>query len=287
MTQPAPADGAIIQLDALPEVSLLRLALQRKPGLALGQALPQLVATCPVELRDDPQYRQLCGLPADGPLPVTLPFLLAGPVHKRLLADPRFPLPALGLVHLRQTLHQPAPLRPGARLTLRCSGGASRPARRGVEFDLHTQLLDGEALVWSGVTTAWSPAAPGHGEPSPRDTVDPWPDSASTRIELAEDMGRRYAKISGDFNPIHWHWLTARPFGFRRAIIHGMWTLARAIATQPDALSRPNLSIEARFRRPVPLPSSVRVEWAADGRRGRVWVADTLCMELVFGHAAT
>lgn len=283
MHPPAPAPAAPIQFDALPEIGLLRLALQRKPGLALGQRIPTLAATCPVVIADDPAYRALCGLPAGGPLPITLPFLLAGPLHKALLADPRFPLPAMGLVHLRQSLHQAAPIAPGARLLLRCSGGPHRPARRGVEFDLLTELLDGEAVVWSGVTTAWSPAGPGHGEPSPRETVDPWPDSASERVELPEDMGRRYARISGDFNPIHWHWLTARPFGFKRAIIHGMWTLARALATQPARLDTPGLKVEARFRKPVPLPSSLRVEWAADGARGRVWAGEALCMELALG----
>lgn len=281
MQTPAPPPPpAPIALQALPEVSLLRLALQRKPGLAPGQRLPALVATCPVQLTDDPTYRALCGLPADGPLPLTLPFLLAGPLHKLLLADPRFPLPAMGLVHLRQTLWQAGPLPAGAALVLRCSGGAHRPARRGVEFDLLTELLDGERVVWSGTTTAWSPAGPGHGERGPRETVDPWPDSSSTAVEVPEDMGRRYAKISGDFNPIHWHWLTAYPFGFKRAIIHGMWTLARALASRPGAPVGPEIRVEGRFRKPVPLPSQLRIEWAADGQRGRVWRGDALCLEL-------
>ena len=44
------------------------------------------------------------------------------------------------------------------------------------------------------------------------------------------DIGRRYGAVSGDRNPIHLYPLTARLFGFRRAIAHGMWTKARCLA---------------------------------------------------------
>jgi acyl dehydratase len=44
------------------------------------------------------------------------------------------------------------------------------------------------------------------------------------------DAGRRYAPLSGDWNPIHLNALAARLFGFRRAIAHGMWVKARCLA---------------------------------------------------------
>lgn len=45
---------------------------------------------------------------------------------------------------------------------------------------------------------------------------------ATQEWSLASDLGRRYARVSGDINPIHLHALSARAFGFRRAIAHGM-----------------------------------------------------------------
>src|SRR6266487_1403229 len=45
--------------------------------------------------------------------------------------------------------------------------------------------------------------------------------------ELPADLGRRYAAVSGDRNPIHLYRLTAWLFGFRRPIAHGMWAAAR------------------------------------------------------------
>ena len=47
---------------------------------------------------------------------------------------------------------------------------------------------------------------------------------------LAKDLGRRYAAISGDYNPIHLGALSAKLFGFKQAIAHGMWSKARCLA---------------------------------------------------------
>jgi acyl dehydratase len=84
--------------------------------------------------------------------------------------------------------------------------------------------------------------------------VDEW--------RLAGDIGRRYAAASGDRNPIHLYPLTARLFGFKRAIAHGMWTAARCLA----AHGTPRAAlVRAEFRAPVLLPGTVT--YAADGER--------------------
>ena len=79
---------------------------------------------------------------------------------------------------------------------------------------------------------------------------------ASAQWRLPGDLGRRYAGVSGDRNPIHLHALTAKPLGFSSAIAHGMWTKARCLAalesTLPDAFG-----VDVRFRRPIMLPATV------------------------------
>jgi acyl dehydratase len=74
---------------------------------------------------------------------------------------------------------------------------------------------------------------------------------------LGGDLGRRYAAVSGDRNPIHLYAVTARPFGFRRQIAHGMWSMARCVAAVENRL--PDAArVEAAFQRPVVLPATVR-----------------------------
>ena len=88
------------------------------------------------------------------------------------------------------------------------------------------------------------------------------PNSATSvavgRWRLPEDLGRSYAGVSGDVNPIHLHPLTARAMGFPRHIAHGMWTYARTLA----ALGRGSLGPSGSrvwFTAPVFLPSTVEL----------------------------
>lgn len=82
-------------------------------------------------------------------------------------------------------------------------------------------------------------------------------------LSLAADAGLDFAKLTGDFNPIHWLPPYARAAGFRSPILHGFGTFARAV----EALNRSVLGnnpqrlrrAEARFVRPLPLPAEVGV----------------------------
>jgi acyl dehydratase len=84
-----------------------------------------------------------------------------------------------------------------------------------------------------------------------------------TRWTLRGDAGRRYAAVSGDYNPIHLWAVTARPFGFRRPILHGFCTQAMVahaliqhrLGGDPAALRR----LRIAFRAPLPLPSRARL----------------------------
>jgi acyl dehydratase len=83
---------------------------------------------------------------------------------------------------------------------------------------------------------------------------DPPPGPA--QWQLPSDLGRRYASVSGDRNPIHLSDLTARPFGFSRHIAHGMWTHARALAELDNRL--PDVyDVQVAFKKPVTLPGTV------------------------------
>ncbi|WP_069769153.1 MaoC/PaaZ C-terminal domain-containing protein [Streptomyces sp. LUP30] len=106
------------------------------------------------------------------------------------------------------------------------------------------------------VVPASGEAAPARGraEPGLLPVLDEW--------RLAADVGRRYGAASGDRNPIHLHALTARLFGFPRAIAHGMWTVARCLAAHGVP---PAVRVRADFRAPVLLPGTV--VFAADGSR--------------------
>ncbi len=73
---------------------------------------------------------------------------------------------------------------------------------------------------------------------------------------LPGDLGRRYAAVSGDYNPIHLYPLTAKALGFNRQIAHGMLTLARCLAALENRLPE-MVRVDVAFKKPVFLPSRV------------------------------
>src|SRR5690625_170589 len=70
-------------------------------------------------------------------------------------------------------------------------------------------------------------------------------------------------------SPIHMSGLSAKAFGFPRAIAHGMYTASRAFTEARVDLSRP-LRWDVSFDAPVTLPGTVLVSYAADREAGTV-----------------
>ncbi|MFH1464054.1 MAG: MaoC/PaaZ C-terminal domain-containing protein [Pseudomonadota bacterium] len=214
--------------------------------------------------RMDPQriarFRAVCGYAeGSGVPPVFLETLFHG-LLVELLLSPAFPLRAMGLVHLRQRLLAHRPIAPDASLDLRCHLAEVRATARGLELDCAMEAREGDDLSWEGLATLFSrdPEAQRGGGRPPAAPPGPQEESWSEPLLAAvpADTGRRYAAASGDYNPFHLHALLARPFGFPRAIAHGMWTLGWALAQVEGALS-PALQVEATFRKPLFLPGRV------------------------------
>ena len=61
---------------------------------------------------------------------------------------------------------------------------------------------------------------------------------------LPKALGRQYAMLGGDFNPIHIHSSLARLMGFKEMLIHGMYNKARCIAELEKKISFQEHSIE-------------------------------------------
>ncbi|MGP2436536.1 MaoC family dehydratase [Streptomyces sp. JW3] len=215
-------------------------------------------------------YERVCGFPSGAPaLPVTYPHLMGFPLAMRLMSARDFPLPLLGLVHTSLTVTRRAALPADAAHEVAVHVAGLTPHRRGTEATVVTEVRAGGNVVWESSstylarhrTTDQPAAAPRAGQPATAPRAEP-PEPLPVRAEWrpAGDTGRRYAAASGDRNPIHLHPLTARLFGFPRAIAHGMWTVARCLAEHgtPEAVT-----VRASFRAPVLLPGTV-----AYGARG-------------------
>lgn len=264
----------VLDFEQMPQLrrSYPRVLLQRKPTLvAAGRSVPRIEARLAAYVADADQlrtYRELCGYPDRGTLPLPFPHVLATPLHLEILTHPRFPISVLGLVHLRNAITQHRRLRAGETLDLRCAIEGHRETARGQEFELWTYARAGDALVWEECCTFLARAerrSRGSREPAPRLDGTRVAATLTTDFTAPSDIGRDYARVSGDYNPIHLSALTARAFGFPAAIAHGMWTLARIGAELEANWPQDGSRMTVEFRQPVLLPARVVLTYRVDG----------------------
>ncbi len=219
-------------------------------------------------------YAKVCGFALRDSLPVTYPHVLAFPLQMAVMADGGFPFGAVGLVHVENRIEQHHRIGIGEELAIRVRPTPLAPHSKGQTFSLLTEVTVGSEKVW-GSTSTMLRRGKGDGEsavdPATRQEVRsqagtglPANTPASAEWKLGGDLGRRYAGVSGDRNPIHMHSLTAKPLGFAGAIAHGMWTKARCLAALdsrlPDAFA-----VDVRFRKPILLPARVEFASATEG----------------------
>ena len=242
-----------VVFDQQPSKLWHKILFARRPQLEPGQPLPKLTGRwMNVPIRNLHAYQKICGFPIGTALPLPYLQVLATPLHIHLLAHS--PLSVLGLVHTGQVLRSYRPITSEETIDLEVRIDGLRQVKRGGEFQVHSDAFVGKEKVWSATATTFTRSLPGHGKNEPKEKI-PEPSGSSLHFSIAENMGRKYGKISGDFNPIHIHAWLAKPFGYKRAIIHGMWSLAKILSTiekQPNQL-------EARFLRPIFLPSTVEL----------------------------
>jgi acyl dehydratase len=230
-------------------------------------------------------YARVCGFALREELPATYPQVLAFPLHMALMAEGSFPFGAVGLVHVENRILQRRPLEAEEELTIRVRPTALQPHPKGRTFTIETEVRTAGEMPWEGVSTflhrgesnvdAVSAGMRPEARPGEGEELDPLPDGAPAAAvwRLGGDLGRRYAAVSGDRNPIHLHPLTAKPLGFPAAIAHGMWTKARCLAALEGRLPAA-LEVEVRFRKPIRLPGAVGFASSVEGERIRFSVRD-------------
>jgi acyl dehydratase len=211
------------------------------------------------------EYAHVCGFPVADALPVTYPHVLAFPLQVELMARRSFPLPLPGLVHVRNRITAHRVIDAAEPLTVRVHAQALRAHPKGAQVDLVAEIEAAGEVVWEGRSTylARGATAP-EGAPEPADPPGIEDGASAATWRVAADTGRRYARVSGDVNPIHLHPWAAKAFGFPRAIAHGMWTAARAVAALQGRLPGA-LTYDVAFGKPLLLPSTVELRTGADG----------------------
>jgi hypothetical protein len=223
-----------------------------------------------VDRRHLAAYDRVCGFQLADTLPATYPHVLAFPLAMELMASGSFPFGVLGLVHVGNAIEQLRPLDAGEPLDLRVRAERLADHPRGRTVDLVAEAHAGGELAWRDRSTYLHREAGGGGRTAKERGELPEP---TAEWDVPGDIGRRYAAVSGDRNPIHMHGLTARLFGQKAAIAHGMWTKARCLAALQGHLPEA-FAVDVAFKLPVLLPAKVAFATWTDGDARRFALRD-------------
>jgi hypothetical protein len=213
-------------------------------------------AAVDVSLRHLTAYNAVCGFALRDALPLTYPHVLGFPLQMKLMTGSGFPFPLPGLVHIANRITQSRPLTLDEQLEITVTARDLRPHPQGTQVDVVTSVSG----VWEGVSTYLRRTGGGSSA-----SDEPQRPIGSAVWRVPADIGRRYGAVSGDRNPIHMSPLSAKLFGFKRAIAHGMWTKARCVAALEGRLPEA-VTVDVRFKKPLLIPS--RVEFSASEVEG-------------------
>src|SRR5690606_10778767 len=217
------------------------------------------------------RYREVCAVPASAQgLPPAYLHVLAMPLHMQLFVVKNFPVKVLGLIHLRNTIRVLAPVDERAPLRLRVLFDTMRVTDAGQEYDFTTSYEQNGTVVWEEISTMFARGTSSGREGSKRPVIErsnhPEHGTHTDTLEVAENTGWRYARVSGDFNPIHLTARTAQMFGFKQAVAHGMWSMGRCLASAASQIPNVKMQIDTQFKLPVYIPSQALARtWAVPG----------------------
>ncbi|MGP4969551.1 MaoC family dehydratase [Psychrobacter aquimaris] len=209
-------------------------------------------------------YRKICGFADDGKIPATYFSILSQTLQMNMMVKEPFPFAMLGLVHVDNSVTQHRPIGERETVAMSVTFDNLRDHAQGQQFDFVTTVKSENEVIWEGTSTYLARSKKSSSSKDKKSTPRPVavkPEVGKKDVhsifEVPEDIGRRYAFVSGDFNLIHLHPLSARAFGFPKAIAHGMWSKAKCLALMgelPDAYT-----IDVSFKLPIFLPAEVEL----------------------------
>lgn len=209
------------------------------------------------------RYTQLCGFtPAQG-VPLIYPQMLTFALVMQYMNSPDCPWPALGTVHLANAIEQTRSLRAGDSVRVEMATGQLFAHDKGQGYTLDLRIFRDDELVWRATQSLLRLRVKEPGGAAYVGQIGAFaPLSCQAQFSAKADIGRLYGAVSGDRNPIHLSALSARLFGFRRAIAHGMWTKARALSCVLPQRQLDSVRVAVEFKTPLFLPAQPTL-WTA------------------------
>jgi hypothetical protein len=267
-----------IQMTSIPGMQgmLVKAATTRKKAQREPEFQPLTVSASGIRADADKlaKFCNVCGFTPAQTLPLTYPHIMAFALHMQLMLEPEFPFTPMGAVHIRNRIRQQRAIRVDETLDFEVRFGGAQQVAKGFEVSIITTVsVDGE-LIWDDLSVMLIRKGGSGGSKDKKPAVDAPQYAQSVQWQLAANKGRQYAAASGDYNPIHLYRVTAKLMGFKRQIMHGMWSKSRSVAhLLPPDHSDP-VTVDVSFKLPIFLPATVTLMYNSDDSGSRFELKD-------------
>ena len=267
-----------------PGLVLRVLSKRARPGPATAPSPLLSAFTLPgIDAAHLARYRAALGFdPGTGAVPLTWWYLPVQRAHMATMLSDGFPYRLAGMVHVENELVAYAMAPSNAPLVLTTRIDILPPTASGAVYcALATEGSAHGVRIFT--CTSKYLAVRGRRSGKGRPATPPQPQgSAIDSWTLAPSGGRAYARVSGDWNPIHLTRWSARLMGLPAPIIHGMHSVARTCAALETAAALPVRAISVRFTAPVALGSTVLLRTGSEPGRYALWCGEVLAAEGAF-----
>lgn len=237
--------------------SYLRIITVRRKGLKPGEMIPNLVGELPgfkIEKEHLNRYNEACGLEKGDVVPVLYPHVIASSIYMNMLTHKLFPFGLVGSLHLRNHIIQHRQINIDETFDIKVEVTEQRVVKQGMEFDFTISILVDGDRVWESIST-WLT----NGKFGKEYETTPNADILKTETKakhfadsfIPKDIGKKFAKITLDYNPIHTSKTLAPLFGLKRDVAHAMWASGSALGKMSEISYKKPIRIDLAFKGPL------------------------------------
>lgn len=218
-----------------------------------------------VDAADIKQFAAYIGI--TNPVPLVYIYILAQRAQAALMLQKEFTIAIPGLVHIANRLQQLAGIDYSVPFDIVANVDVEPKAEGSLIPVFSVDFLQNGVLVAQCHST-YLAKRKSNKPKTATEIINPITKPFLQEVwNVPANAGRRYAKVSGDRNPIHTMPLFAKIMGFKRPIAHGWYLVAKIVNRCELEKATVFKTIEVEFKAPVFLPGTplLQLEESANG----------------------
>lgn len=215
------------------------------------------------------RYKGVCGfagpseikpdnIDPDTTIPATyLQTLFIGLLGK-FITTAHFPINPMGLIQVGQSFEQTRAVTTDEILDLSCQLHGITKNSKGIHTQFLLKVISDKKIVWQGISTFFTRSKNKKPKKKRIEKQEEECLEIKESIFVPRNTGLKYAGVSGDYNPHHLYGVTAKMIGFKQPIAHGMWSLARVMASMEKKFGiHYPMRADASFKLPIFMPGTI------------------------------